>query len=69
MDPAWLWLWYRPVAAALIHPLAWKRPYAAGAALKQKKNILLDEREKLVWAKTEIIPGLNIQNTIKNGTT
>ena len=26
-DPAWLWLWCRPVAAAPIGPLAWEPPY------------------------------------------
>ena len=31
-DPALLWLWWRPAAAALIGPLAWEPPYAAGAA-------------------------------------
>ena len=31
-DPALLWLWHRPVATALIGPLAWEPPYAAGAA-------------------------------------
>ena len=42
-DPALLWLWRRPGAAALIRPLAWEPPYAAGAALekgkRQKKKI------------------------------
>ena len=33
-----LWLWRRPAAAAPIQPLAWERPYAAGAALKKKKK-------------------------------
>ena len=27
-DPALLWLWRRPVAAAPIRPLAWEPPYA-----------------------------------------
>ena len=36
-DPALMWLWYRPGAAALIHPLAWELPYAVGVALKSKK--------------------------------
>ena len=36
-DMAWLWLWYRPAAAARIRPLAWEPPYAAGAALKKQK--------------------------------
>ena len=35
-DLVLLWLWYRLAAAALIHPLAWEPPYAAGAALKRK---------------------------------
>ena len=36
---ALLRLWRRPVATALIEPLAWESPYAVGAALKiQKKN-------------------------------
>ena len=42
LDPELLWLWRRPVAAALIQPLAWEPPYAAGAAQenakKKKKN-------------------------------
>ena len=33
-----LWLWRRPVAAAVIQPLAWEPPYALGAALKRKKR-------------------------------
>ena len=33
-----LWLWCRPAAAALIHPLAQELPYATGAALKKKKK-------------------------------
>ena len=36
--PALLWLWCRPAATALIQPLAWKPPYAAGVALKDKKK-------------------------------
>ena len=40
-DVAQIWqfceLWYRPVAAALIQPLAWGFPYAVGAALKKQK--------------------------------
>ena len=37
-DPALLWLWRRPVAAALIQPLAWELPYAASVALKKSKK-------------------------------
>ena len=38
LDPVLLWLRYRLAAAALIRPLAWELPYAAGAALKRKKK-------------------------------
>ena len=37
-DPALLWLWCRVAAAALIRPLAWDLPYAAGAGIKKKKK-------------------------------
>ena len=37
-DPALLWLWYRPVATALIQPLAWEPPYAVGAAQEMAKR-------------------------------
>ena len=33
-----LWLWCRLAAIALIRPLAWERPYAAGVALKSKNK-------------------------------
>ena len=47
MDPAWLWLWHRLVAAAPIGPLAWELLYAVGAALKRpKKKKKKREREK-----------------------
>ena len=35
-DPELLWLWCRPVAIALIQPLAWEPPYAVGATLKRQ---------------------------------
>ena len=37
-DPALLWLWCRPAAAAPIGSLAWEPPYAEGAALKKQKG-------------------------------
>ena len=37
-DLALLWLRRRPAAVALIRPLAWDPPYAAGVALKCKQN-------------------------------
>ena len=42
-DPSLLWLWRTPEATALIRPLAWEAPYAAGAALgKKKKKVFQD---------------------------
>ena len=37
-DPALLWLWRRPAIVVLIRPLAWERPNAAGAALKNQNK-------------------------------
>ena len=37
-DPALLWLWLRPAAAAPLSPLAWELPYAAHATLRTKKK-------------------------------
>ena len=37
-DPAFLWLWCRPVATAPIEPLAWEPPCAVGVALKKRKT-------------------------------
>ena len=38
LDPALLWLWCRPAATALIQPLGWEPPYAAGATLEKAKR-------------------------------
>ena len=37
-DPEFLRLWCRPAATALIQPLVWESPYAAGVALKTKRK-------------------------------
>ena len=37
-DLVLLWLWRRPVATALIRPLAWELLCTMGAALKRQKN-------------------------------
>ena len=37
-DPALLWLWCRPAAAALIQPQAQELPYATDVALKKAKK-------------------------------
>ena len=42
-DPALLWLWRRLVATALVGPLAWEPPCAAGAALEKAKKDLKKE--------------------------
>ena len=36
LDLALLWLWHRLAVAALIGPLAWELPYAAGIKNKNK---------------------------------
>ena len=38
LDLALLWLWCKPVATALMRPLAWEPPCATGAALKGQKD-------------------------------
>ena len=38
LDLAWLCLWLRSAAEAPTGPLAWKLPYAWGAALKKEKE-------------------------------
>ena len=38
LDPVLLWLWRKPVAIALIRPLAWEPPYAVGTALEKTKK-------------------------------
>ena len=46
-DLAWLQLWSRPAAVALIRLLVWEPPYAVGAALKRpKKKKKKKERKK-----------------------
>ena len=41
-----LWPWHRPVAVALIQPLAWELPYVTGVVLKKKKKDMVS-----VWVK------------------
>ena len=38
LDPALLWLWCRPAAAALVQPQTWELPYAVECGLKKEKN-------------------------------
>ena len=41
-----LWLWCRPAAVAPIGPLAWELPYAADAALKERKERKKERKRK-----------------------
>ena len=45
-DPELLWLWRRPTAAALIGPLAWEPPHAAGVAQEMAKKQKLKKKKK-----------------------
>ena len=51
LDPELLWLWCRLAAVALIRPLAWEPPYAAGVVLKSGEKIKL----KSIKPKKELI--------------
>ena len=56
-DLALLWFWRRPAAIALIGPLAWEPPYAAGVALKRhthtqkKKKVILDKINQFYYSR------------------
>ena len=49
-DLAWLWLWCRLAAIALIRPLAWEAAYAARVALKKPKKGVQEERRPVPWS-------------------
>ena len=53
LDSALLWLWYRPMATALIRPLAWEPPYAEGVALKGQKTKTNKQTKKKQWIQIE----------------
>ena len=42
-DLVLLWLWRRPEKTALIRPLAWDPPYAAGSGPRKDKIIIMNE--------------------------
>ena len=66
-DPALLCLWLRPAATALIRPLAWEPPYAAGVAQemakREKKKISFDSWEPKQAEGTQDPEILNNSNT------
>ena len=45
-DPVLLWLWRRPMAAALIRPIDWEPPYAPGAAQENGKKTKQKTKKK-----------------------
>ena len=53
-DLALLWLWCRPVATALIGPLAWEPPYATGVALEKAKKP--QKKQQQQKRKTDRVP-------------
>ena len=77
LDPALLWLWLRPTAAAPIRALAQEIPYATGTALKKKvlskrQHIILllspQYTEKSLWVETRpdvFVHLLHLLNNIK----
>ena len=48
-ESALLWLWCRPVATAPIRPLAWKPPYATGAALESGPCLFMMGGGAALW--------------------
>ena len=61
-DPVWLWLRCRLAAVAPIGPLAWEPPYAAGAALKDKKTKEKKEKKKGIPSVNFILNKCQSQN-------
>ena len=57
-DPVLLWLWRRPAATALIPPLAWEPPHAAGAAQEKAKK---QNKTKQKTKKDEILCSLLLE--------
>ena len=51
---AWLWLWRKPVATALIGPLAWEPPYATAAALEMAKR-QQQQQQKYMYAGVPVV--------------
>ena len=58
-----LWLWCRPVAMALIRPLAWEPPHATSVALKRERE------KKINMSKTKLCTMLCIlvKGTLSSG--
>ena len=54
-DLTLLQLWLGPAAVALIQPLAWEPPYAAGADLKSKNKNALIQKYALNFKYTQLL--------------
>ena len=70
-DPALLWLWCRPAAAALVRPLACELLCAVGAALKRqekKKKIRIRAKQALVISISSFLLGAQVpvERTLEN---
>ena len=63
-DPAMLWLWCKPAAAAPMPALAWELPYAACAAIKSKKQTNKNQKPKNTISSTWLTDQLNKWNTL-----
>ena len=61
-DPVLLWLWCRPAATAPIQPLAWEPPYAAGAAQKKKKKVMISQIAVSVASRSLEIDGTKFKS-------
>ena len=60
-----LWLSLRPVAAALIGPLAWGPPCAMGVALKRKKTKQTKQTKTFFFLASTVCPILRIITLIQ----
>ena len=61
LDPALLWLWYRPAATAPMRPLAWEPPYVTDAALeKTRKKPPKNEQNLFLSLRTVFILNENV---------
>ena len=59
-DPPWLWLWHRLAVTALIRPLAWESPFAAGMELKRTEDKRRKKKKNLLTK-----PGLRLKKKKK----
>ena len=70
-DPTLLWLWHRLVATALIGPVAWESPCAAGAAIEktEKKELFCSFGRKYHRHEGKKMKGINEKILLMAGQT